>query len=226
MSSILNEMRFNTNKTLAKIDHYMGADPVMHGVFNSLTGNGMTLAVAGILIGCGAIIASPVAATAATIAVGAVGASALIGGTGMAVFGKMWNAIRGSKINLEKGIQEDLATPVEVVNKEGQIVSITTRQLYGKLENGEFYEEYKGVIDPAHKALKELVPTENIMINPGNVRSYLASVKGIYNDQTLDEQEKAIGKVMAMDSKSAVLNKIGKIRQFSEAYDQRKKNTI
>jgi hypothetical protein len=210
--SVLNEMRFNTNSVLAKIDHYMGADPMRSSFFNNVTGQGMTLAIAGILIGAGAIIASPAAATAATLAVGAVGATALLTGTGMAVFGKMWNAVRGREIDLEQDVKASMNDKIDVVSADGKAVKISNRDFYAQMENGTFYEKYKGVVSPIFTKHVEHYPAENIMYKPDNVRDYLITSKGIHSPYDLNKEEQAIGKVMAMDSKSKIMNAIGKMR--------------
>lgn len=210
--SILNEMRFNSNSVLSKIDHYMGADPMRHSFFNNVTGQGMTLAVAGILIGCGAIIASPAAATAATLAVGAVGATALLTGTGMAVFGKMWNAIRGGDIAREQDVKASLNEKIDVVNQQGQAVKMSTREFYAQMENGTFYENNKGVIDNRFVKHIDQFQAESIMYKPDSVRDYLVESRGIHSPYELNKEEKAIGKAMAMDKKSKIMNAIGKMR--------------
>lgn len=212
--SILNEMRFNTNSVLAKIDHYMGADPMKNKFFNNVTGQGMTLAIAGILIGAGAIAASPAAATAATLAVGAVGATALLTGTGMAVFGKMWNLVRGPEIDRELQAKESLDSPVYAVNMNNEPVKMSTREFYGQLENKDFYTQYKGIVKPYLVEHRNSLQLDNdfMMAKPQNVREYLRDVQNIYDPYYLNKEEQAIGKVMAMDTKSKILNAIGKMR--------------
>ena len=215
VASVLEEMRANTNKTVAKIDHFLGAHGMDSGIFSMEgVGAGLTMVsgATAIFVSDQIINKHPFANLIENpyIQVGFLGTFAV--GATLIAFSRLYQKFRGEQVTYEKEIASTLHDPVQVIGMTGMPQTIARKSVYEALDKGSFYQKYHSVITQENR--------QDVASMPANVKEYIALGMKEATPEKVEKYERALGKVIAMDGKKNAVNKVGGLREnFAEVND-------